>query len=146
MEFLKTLFITLNFLLFGSLSISHAQGDIEVMIPALEDNSGKVMLMLFNKEEGFPSDSEAAYRQEVLAADKKGLTYRFSDLPYGSYAITAAHDENGHGLVDKNFIGIPKEPTGASNHSSFGKPSFEKCLIPLSEQQSSRSVTIELMK
>jgi len=37
-------------------------------------------------------------------------------IPPGTYAIACYHDENDNGKLDTNFLGIPKEGTGASNY------------------------------
>lgn len=38
-----------------------------------------------------------------------------SDLPAGTYAVQAFHDENGNGKADRGFLGLPKEGIGFSN-------------------------------
>jgi uncharacterized protein (DUF2141 family) len=42
---------------------------------------------------------------------------------------------NDNGKLDKNFIGIPKEPYGFSNDKagSFGPPDFEDILVEVNE-------------
>ena len=49
----------------------------------------------------------------------------------GSYAITAKHDENGNGALDKNWMGIPTEPYGFANDPSlrFRGPTLEDSTI-----------------
>jgi len=44
----------------------------------------------------------------------------------GQYAIKVFHDENANGELDINFLGIPKESYGFSNHARgrFGPPPF----------------------
>lgn len=60
-------------------------------------------------------------------------------------AITAFHDANENGELDKNAIGIPTEKYGFSNNPApgFGPPSFDQTAIPLS-QWKSRSSPIEI--
>jgi uncharacterized protein (DUF2141 family) len=50
-----------------------------------------------------------------------------ADIPDGTYAIQAFHDENRNGEVDRNFLGIPKEGVGFSNDAPihFGPPSWK---------------------
>lgn len=40
----------------------------------------------------------------------------FTNLPAGSYAVSAAHDVNGNGKPDRSFVGIPTEPWAVSNN------------------------------
>jgi uncharacterized protein (DUF2141 family) len=51
----------------------------------------------------------------------------FDKLPAGEYAVSLFHDENDNKVLDKNFIGIPKEGIGTSNDAkgSFGSSKFE---------------------
>lgn len=37
------------------------------------------------------------------------------DVPPGRYGAQGFHDINGNGKIDRNFLGIPKEPVGFSN-------------------------------
>jgi uncharacterized protein (DUF2141 family) len=39
----------------------------------------------------------------------------FRDLPAGDCAVAAAHDLNGNGQTDRNFVGLPTEPWAVSN-------------------------------
>jgi uncharacterized protein (DUF2141 family) len=56
-------------------------------------------------------------------------------------AITAFHDANGNGELDKSAIGIPTEKYGFSKNPApgFGPPSFDQTAIPLSQLQSQGS-------
>ena len=50
------------------------------------------------------------------------------ELPDGIYAIGVYIDVNLNNKLDKNFVGIPKEPYAFSNNAEgfLGSPSFEK--------------------
>lgn len=47
-------------------------------------------------------------------------------IPQGRYAAQAFQDLNGNGRIDRNFLGLPKEPVGVSNDPPFrlGPPRF----------------------
>ena len=49
------------------------------------------------------------------SSNGQSLIVHFKDLPPGEYAAVAFQDVNGNGILDKNFLGIPKEPYGFSN-------------------------------
>jgi uncharacterized protein (DUF2141 family) len=57
----------------------------------------------------------------------------FKDLPPGEYAAVAFQDVNGNGKLDKNFLGIPREPYGFSNSArgSAGPPKFSAAAVTL---------------
>jgi uncharacterized protein (DUF2141 family) len=58
----------------------------------------------------------------------------FDRLPAGEYAVAAYQDINGNGKLDRNFIGIPKEPVGVSNRAKgrFGPPKWRDAKFQLS--------------
>lgn len=57
-----------------------------------------------------------------------------SNLPAGEYALVVYQDENGNGRLDKNFIGIPREPLGFSNrYWPQGPPTFARAAFQIEE-------------
>ena len=61
-------------------------------------------------------------------------TYSITNVPAGEYALIAYHDENLNGRMDKNFIGIPREPLGfVNNYQPKGPPSYVKASFTLSD-------------
>jgi uncharacterized protein (DUF2141 family) len=57
------------------------------------------------------------------------------DVPPGTWAVLAYQDENGNDQLDRNLIGIPKEPYGFSRDArgKFGPPSFEDAAIEVGD-------------
>ena len=51
----------------------------------------------------------------------------FAGIAPGDYAVSAYHDENANGKLDRNLVGMPKEGIGASNDASgtMGSPKFK---------------------
>ncbi len=108
-------------------------GSITVTINGIEEQKGQVVFMLFTSGDGFPKEVDKAYKKGVVKEFGTSATYTFKDIPYGKYAIAVFHDENSDGEIKTNFIGMPKEPVGASNMTKMGKPSFKKYSITLRE-------------
>ena len=64
-------------------------------------------------------------------------TTTLADLPYGeNYTIAIFHDVNDNGKMDKNFVGVPKEPYGFSNNarSKWGPPKYEIAKFELNQK------------
>ncbi|WP_185154012.1 DUF2141 domain-containing protein [Fulvivirga sp. M361] len=114
---------------------TRAQGTIEVTVNDIGSSKGNIILMLFNDQEGFPSQEDKVYQLGKVKATKGTIVYRFMDLPYGIYAVSIYHDENDNGEMDKNFMGFPRERIGASKHSRLGKPSFDKASFHLTAHE-----------
>lgn len=51
-------------------------------------------------------------------------------LAPGTYGLLVHHDENGNGLLDENFLGIPSEPIGFANgYRPKSRPAFEGSMV-----------------
>ncbi len=58
--------------------------------------------------------------------------YKLDELPTVEVAILVYHDANDNGLIDKNFIGIPRESLAISNdYQPKGPPSFSRASFQL---------------
>ena len=66
------------------------------------------------------------------------------DVPPGTWAVLAYQDENGNNELDRNLIGIPKEPYGFSRDArgKFGPPKFEEAAIEVGDAPASASVRL----
>jgi uncharacterized protein (DUF2141 family) len=106
--------------------IAHA-ADIEISVAKLRTTNGKVVVCVWNQEADFPAcDQQQPFRKaEMSAAEPKLIV--FADVPDGTYAVSAYHDETGK--LERNFIGIPKFGVGFRADGwpyPIGKPSFVK--------------------
>lgn len=119
-----------------------AQGEVAVTVTDIESNKGKIILMLFEDAEGFPSDKEKAFRRAKIDAKEGEIFYRFEDVPFGTYAVTVGHDENDNDEMDRNFVGFPKERVGVSFQTKFGKPSFNRSQFDLSSGQARQEIRL----
>ena len=70
----------------------------------------------------------AIHFQNVAVSETGTMTVSLQDIPFGTYAISLFHDQNGNGKLDSNWIRIPKEPYGFSQNAAatFGPPKFQK--------------------
>ena len=89
----------------------------------LESDEGQMVCALFTEEQWLEDTDYPAYASIV----KKTSTCVFKNVPPGTYAISAFHDENKNMALDKNLIGIPTESWCTSRNAKgfMGPPSFE---------------------
>ncbi len=131
---MKKLLLLSVFMLMGTFSSAQSIGELTIKVSDKKNRTdGQLVLLLFTEADGFPGEvDQAAYKGKI---DKvvQDATYTFKDLPYGKYAVSVFLDKNKNEKVDRNFIGFPKEPVGASNMTRLGKPNFKKCLIEFTE-------------
>jgi len=93
---------------------------------------GIVAFVLFDSANAF-GDLRDPVKLVKHPLDGRDL-YQIEDVPPGEYALLVYYDENNNGKIDKNFIGIPKEPLGFSNrYEPKGPPSYSRAVFVLEE-------------
>jgi uncharacterized protein (DUF2141 family) len=125
---------------------AHA-AELVVRISGLSEPMGQVGCALFARAAGFPMDNASA-RLLWLAADPKGVTCRYADVPEGSYAVSIVHDANGNRRVDTNFIGLPIEQWGVSNNARPGlrAPRFDEAVFKIAADAKEVVIDIKVAK
>ncbi|MCU0444105.1 MAG: DUF2141 domain-containing protein [Microscillaceae bacterium] len=139
---MKNLILMLAFFLasFGYLN----QGKIIITINNCKSNKGKIYIALYNSKDNFMKVSKAVAKEILTIKDQKA-SVEFANLPYGTYAFTYFHDENGNTKMDSNFLGIPTEGYGFSNNATgtFGPPSFSASSFALNSAVYNASVKVK---
>src|SRR5690554_6516846 len=93
--------------------------------------SGTLVVNVYNDANSF-GDLREPYQQRQFEITDADTRYSLDDLPPGDYALLIYHDENRNGQLDRNFVGIPREPIALSNnYRPKGSPSFSRALITL---------------
>lgn len=103
---------------------------LNVTLEGAKAGGGPLVVLVFEKADGFPRESRASSRH-VLPAGQSTLAV---DLKPGPVAVLAYHDENANGELDR-FLGmIPKEGWGLSNNPKVsGKPAFKDAAVMVPE-------------
>jgi uncharacterized protein (DUF2141 family) len=102
------------------------KGTLRLKITQLRSDRGKVNLSLYRSKDGYPTDTKKAFKKIKAEIREGTCEITFADLPWGEYAVSLMHDENGNGKMDTGFLGIPKEGYGASNDAKavLGPPKY----------------------
>ncbi|MEM1319670.1 MAG: DUF2141 domain-containing protein [Bacteroidota bacterium] len=135
--------ILLNLLLLsGSASITinsaptapPATSTLEVKVTNVKKAKGSIMLAIYDSAENFMGPDYFRTATEVVN-QTGAVVVQVPELPFGSYAITIYHDENGNNELDTNLFGIPSESYGFSNNArrTFGPPSYDEARFDFSE-------------
>jgi len=117
-----------------------------VEVEGIKSIEGKLGVLVYQHSEGFPQDADKAILKKEVRVNEQNMSFEIGELPKGEYAIAVMHDINENDNLDRNVLGIPKEPFGFSNNRSiiFGPPSFEKAKVQLDEDQN--KIKIELIE
>ena len=105
---------------------------------------GVLVFQVYNSPNAFGDFRDPV--RELRLQINEGSAYDIDGVPAGDVAVLVYVDENGNDLLDKNFIGIPKEPLGISNnYRPKGPPAFDRAKFLVAEGQSTK-IDIELYK
>jgi len=126
----------------GALYAEDAATSVTVLVDGALPAKGTVVVALFDSEEAFLKQSIAD--TTVPLSEDGAATATFESISPGTYAISVFHDKNGNGKLNTNFIGIPKEKTGASNNPKqrMGPPLFEASKFKLGTEPLTLSITV----
>jgi len=103
-------------------------GRLEVVVSGLRNREGFLHVALYDQPDGFPGDSRKAFlthRTAIRAVDTKVV---FEGIPYGEYAVSVLHDEDGDGRRRMRWWVLPREGTGVSLGGD-GRASWSKSLF-----------------
>lgn len=121
-----------------------AKPTLDVTFQQLKTSAGQVCLSLFSGPKGFPSGGAGSdlLVSKCTPVVNSSATFSFSDLKPGKYAITAFHDANTDGKMNKTAFGLPEEGFGFSNNPeiAFSAPTFAETEFQVSETKSTVSI------
>jgi len=111
-----------------------SQGVLTIDVKRPPHPRGQIAYLVFNQAAGFPNNAELALRRGFVPVEQVEQSDQHIDigsLPAGKYAVSVYLEENGNRKLDKNWLGIPTEPVGASRNpkGALGPPRFEDCIF-----------------
>lgn len=139
----KFIFIfTILFAVFTSLYSEETKIEFEVTlnITNIESIEGKLFLSIYQDAQSFKK--KAPLKTISVQVDGKDMTIT-EKLPQGEYVFFVYQDLNENDKLDRNFLGMPKEPVGYGNHKGGRPGGFNKLKIEIKEN---KSVDIKLFK
>ena len=107
---------------------------IIVTIDGLHDSQGNVFVGLYANASKFLKGNECDAKQKVKASTGP-ITVVFNNLPPGTYAVGAFHDENANDHLDTNILGLPIEGYALSNgvRAVMAKPTFQQAAFTVGD-------------
>jgi len=100
---------------------------IIVTIDGLKNAQGNVFVGLYASPAKFLQGNQCDAQRRVKASTAP-MTVLFDNLPAGTYAVGAFHDENANDHLDTNMLGQPTEGYALSNgvRAVMAKPTFQQ--------------------
>lgn len=124
--------ITFSFLFFTMLNpVLYAQNKVKLTVEFsnVESEEGEIFAQIIEADETIHSSHK-------LDA-KEGAQLVIEGLSPGTYRVRVFQDLNGNEEMDKNFMGIPREPYGFSNNvkPNMGPPDKDKMFFKIREDK-----------
>jgi uncharacterized protein (DUF2141 family) len=107
---------------------------IIVTIDGLKNAQGNVFVGLYASPAKFLQGNQTDAQRRVKASTGP-ITVTFDNLPPGTYAVGAFHDENANDHLDTNVLGLPTEGYALSNgvRAVMAKPTFQQAAFSVGE-------------
>ena len=106
--------------------------DLEVRLSGAPGD-GELVFLVYDAADTFGDLRDPA--QEIRMPARGDASYALTGLVAGEIALLVYYDENGNGVLDKNFIGIPRETLAISNnYQPKGPPTFARASFMLDEE------------
>lgn len=114
--------------------------EVVVHLSGIQNDEGYLLVFMHDNEHSYFSDDDintndiTFFKKLKIPAAPPQMKVTFENIPTGSYAVTAYHDEDDDGRVDRMiypFMGMPSESYGTSNEAFayFSKGDFQDALI-----------------
>jgi uncharacterized protein (DUF2141 family) len=124
---------------------SEPQSHLTITVRLDQRAHGELGYLVFDSASGFPANRQKAIRHGFLPIPPGALQLQVdTNLPPGIYAVSVYEDLNGNHKLDRNFVGIPREPVGVSNNAParMGPPHFGECSFRLGSAAQTISISL----
>jgi uncharacterized protein (DUF2141 family) len=139
--YMKNIMLTAAIFLVSSILFSQ-EFNVTLKVKGVKEAKGDMSVALYDKAEDFPGNENYVFARDI-PIESVDFAYVIGNIPAGTYAIAIYHDLDKNGEMNKNWMGIPKEPYGFSNDvmGRMGPPDFEDASF---EVKSDTEVVIHL--
>jgi len=122
-------------------------GDITVTITEMRSNRGVVRACMTTDPRIFPKCRKDPESHRIVIPADKAVSFTFSGVEPGRYAIALLHDENANGKADRVLGMMPKEGFGFSRDAGvhMGPPKFESAAFDFDGETTSQTIRMRYM-
>ena len=105
--------------------------NLTINVSSLKNNTGTLTAELYNSKENF---LKKVYKTASSSIKSNAALITITGIPKGEYTVLVYQDVNNNGKLDKNFVGMPKEPVACSNNAKgfMGPPKYEDAKFSIS--------------
>jgi uncharacterized protein (DUF2141 family) len=124
---------------------TRAQKPLTLIVSNLVSDDAPVIIGVYGPKNDFLNEKDQLKVYKFVPKGKT-LTAQIKDLSYGDFAMAIYQDVNSNGKIDKNGIGVPKEPYAFSNNYKpvIKAPNFKNCQF--SYNKDSNTVKMKMIR
>lgn len=117
---------------------------VEVNITNIKEAKGTIRAAVFANAEDFDQEKNAVYDEVIPLSSTATIRRRIPLNGRSTYGLAVYHDINNNGKLDRNGLGIPKEPYAFSNNPSakWQAPTFSEIAFVPNEVNGSLSLKL----
>jgi uncharacterized protein (DUF2141 family) len=118
---------------------------LTVTVTNIPGAKGNLLIGLYDSEASF-TDEPLAISPKIPVTSSDDVNTTIEGLKPGTYAIAVIQDLNGNGELDRNFLGMPKEPLAFSVITEIpkGKPDFTACSFKIVDADIAMTIPLVL--
>jgi uncharacterized protein (DUF2141 family) len=121
--------------------------ELTITVAPLKDMAGTLYIRVYSpasqwlseREDGPVASAVVDLKAETFTTGEPQVIRTFV-LPEGIYAATAIQDINNNSRLDRDWRGVPQEPSGTSGKFTAGLPTFEDSKFRLGSEGSSERI------
>jgi len=104
-----------------------------------KSDEGQVMVSLYDSSDSW---LKKEIQGEITSIENGKATVVFTNVPYGTYAISSIHDKDMDNKLKTGAFGIPKEPYASSRGAKgrFGPPKWKDAKFSISTPLSMETI------
>lgn len=132
-------------LLLSSMASVAWAGELRLTVHGTGVVGKNLHVAVYASEQGFPSQEGNANIKSAVVVKEDITELVIPDIAAGEYAVAVFVDMNGNGVLDRNFIGIPKEPVGISRATKdrLGSPRFSDAAFKIGDGITAISIELK---
>jgi len=108
---------------------------LTVTVTNIPGAKGNMLIGLYDSAGSF-TEKPLGVSPKVAVTSTADITATIENVKPGTYAIAVIQDLNGNGKLDRNLVGMPKEPLAFSviREIPKGKPDFAACSFEVKDK------------
>ncbi len=142
------LYISSLLTLFSLLFNTSYNDSLEINVDNVIPSKGAIYLSVYENDETFCSEETFVFANIYPVNSTRSLHIKISDLPYGNYAVAIYQDVNDNRKMDKNLMGVPKEPFAFSNGATakWSEPEFDDAKFTFNADSQPQKIVLKYWK